>query len=90
MLDCCIPLDLIQQEGITMEQFSCLALCNNLDLVVTRIDEELDISKFRDIVKEVCIGEENVLVCSCSRELLGQTGDGHYSPIGKEFTCLLL
>ena len=90
MLDCCVPLDFIQQDGITMEQFSCLALCNNLHLVVTRIDEGLDINKFRDVVKEVCIGEEKVLVCSYSRELLGQTGDGHYSPIGKKFTFFLM
>ena len=82
MLDCCVPLDLIQQDGITMEQFTCLAVCNNLDLNVTRMNEEHEIECFRETVKKLSAGEEKILVCSYSRGILKQTGDGHFSPIG--------
>lgn len=82
MLDCCLPLDVIQQDGITMDQFTCLATCNSLDLNVTRLNEKVTIDEFRETVKTLCAGEGRVLVCSYSRRCLGQTGDGHFSPIG--------
>ena len=82
MLDCCAPFDLIQQDGITLDQFTCLAICNNLDLDVTRMDGEMDIKIFPESIKKICAGEGKVLVCSYSRTMLEQTGDGHFSPIG--------
>ena len=82
MLDCCAPLDLIQQDGITLDQFTCLAICSNLDLNVARIDGEMDIQIFREKIKNICAGEGKVLVCSYSRAVFEQFGDGHFSPIG--------
>ena len=83
MLDCCFPLDLVQQNGITLDQFICLASCNNLDLNVFRMNEEhITIEDFRNTVKEICTGSGRLLICSYSRKGLGQTGDGHFSPIG--------
>ncbi len=33
MLDCCSPLEVIAQKGITMAEFSCLAACNGAECV---------------------------------------------------------
>jgi len=83
MLDCCLSLDLIQQEGITLEQFVCLAACNSLDLNVIRVNENEKIEDFRETVKSICSGDgSKVLTCTYSRRILKQTGDGHFSPIG--------
>ena len=84
MLDCCFPLELVQQNGITLDQFICLALCNYLDLNVVRMNEpNISVQDFRKLVQEICSGSGKLLVCSYSRRGLGQTGDGHFSPIGK-------
>ncbi len=32
MLSCCIPLEHIKKNGITMEEFACLAGCNTLQV----------------------------------------------------------
>ncbi|XP_065669345.1 uncharacterized protein LOC100213020 isoform X3 [Hydra vulgaris] len=82
MLDCCLSLDLVQQNGITLDQFVCLATCNNLDLNVVRTDDNENIKSFRDVVEEICAGQDKVLTCSYSRSVLNQTGGGHFSPIG--------
>ena len=82
MLDCCLSLDLVQQNGITLDQFVCLATCNSLDLNVVRTDENEKIENFREVVKEICAGQDKVLTCSYSRKALNQTGGGHFSPIG--------
>jgi len=37
---------------------------------------------FRQIVKRTCSQNKDTLVVSYSRKGLGQTGDGHYSPVG--------
>ncbi len=39
-------------------------------------------AKFRDAVKNSTQSEESVLVVSYNRKALGQTGSGHFSPIG--------
>ena len=83
MLDCCLSLDVVQQEGITLEQFVCLAACNSLDLNVVRMSENESIDNFRQTIKQICSGSGKILTCSYSRAILGQTGDGHFSPIGK-------
>lgn len=82
MLDCCLSLDVVQQQGITMEQFICLATCNNLDINTVRITDDESIEDFRNVVKRICSGGGQILTCSYSRRVLGQTGDGHFSPIG--------
>ena len=82
MLDCCIPLDIAKKKGITLSDFYCLAKCNGLDVDIKRALPSTDINDFRRAVKEVTQSESKVLVCSYSRNILGQTGGGHFSPIG--------
>ncbi|GAB5372331.1 hypothetical protein AAMO2058_001656300 [Amorphochlora amoebiformis] len=89
MLDCCKPLEVVEKEGITFEEFSCLARCNGVKIKSTRASESKE-GDFREIVKKsvTCCGEaekaqsNSFIVASYSRKGLGQTGDGHFSPIG--------
>ncbi|CAB4033511.1 Glutathione gamma-glutamylcysteinyltransferase, partial [Paramuricea clavata] len=82
MLDCCVPLEVAKKEGITLFHFSCLAMCNGLDVDMVQALPTATVVEFRDVVKRVTQCESQVLVCSYSREVLGQMGDGHFSPIG--------
>eukprot|EP00511_Aplanochytrium_stocchinoi_P009958 CAMPEP_0204862452 /NCGR_PEP_ID=MMETSP1348-20121228/2526_1 /ASSEMBLY_ACC=CAM_ASM_000700 /TAXON_ID=215587 /ORGANISM="Aplanochytrium stocchinoi, Strain GSBS06" /LENGTH=483 /DNA_ID=CAMNT_0052012403 /DNA_START=188 /DNA_END=1639 /DNA_ORIENTATION=- len=82
-LSCCVSLDHVKKEGITIRQFACLAECNGAEAQI-RCPDEFSLEHFRDDVRQICgrNGKERTLVVSYSRKLLGQTGDGHFSPIG--------
>ena len=84
MLDCCKDLEEVKTEGITLDEFQCLARCNGCHATVTRAADRrpASIEQFRQTVAETCAGEQSVLVCSYSRKTLGQTGSGHFSPVG--------
>lgn len=81
LLDCCKDLALVQKEGITLDEFVCLARCNGCNARMTRAGAG-SVESFRRCVAEVCAGRDAVLACSYSRKNLGQSGDGHFSPIG--------
>jgi glutathione gamma-glutamylcysteinyltransferase len=77
LLDCCKPLDRVRENGLSMNELACLGRCNGADARVERasIDElRADLRAAR--------GSASVVVASYSRRLLGQTGEGHFSPIG--------
>lgn len=81
MLDCCVPLDAIKRTGMNLNQLQCLALCNGAQVTLTRAsDTALD--DLRDLIKSVSVGTTKHIIVSYTRKLLGQTGDGHFSPIG--------
>mmetsp|Transcript_13676 Transcript_13676/g.41253 ORF Transcript_13676/g.41253 Transcript_13676/m.41253 type:complete len:502 (+) Transcript_13676:89-1594(+) len=80
MLDCCKSLTLVQQEGITIPEYVCLARCNGA-LAQLTYAEESSIEEFRTTLLECTKHQDQVLTCSYSRKVLGQTGDGHFSPI---------
>jgi len=94
MLDCCEPLDVVKERGITWPSFLCLARCNGAHIDARRADEAGgDLQAFRSLVLAAttqvagCAREDEhqplkVLVVSYSRKQFRQTGDGHYSPIG--------
>eukprot|EP01132_Coremiostelium_polycephalum_P001471 gene1471-1855_t len=81
MLDCCTPIESVKKRGITFTEFACLSRCNGANIRQFRGDE-VDIDQFRESIKEACSGDGTHLVISYSRKVLGQTGSGHYSPIG--------
>lgn len=83
MLDCCKSLKEIQVIGITIKEFHCLALCNGA-IVIEKNPLVNTLAEFRKDLTNICSDPEckEVLVVSYSRKGLGQTGDGHYSPIG--------
>lgn len=112
MLDCCISLSLVQQYGISLDTFACLARCNGAAATVVRVpsssmtapnsytvqpfyttknsytvkeqkEEEEGLQKFRrTIIEATKTSAGSFLICAYNRQTLGQTGSGHYSPIG--------
>lgn len=88
MLDCCRPLSDIAQVGLTISEFACLARCNGLRArVVSPLldcspgEREAGLERFREELRKVSKGK-GAMALSYSRKTLGQTGDGHFSPIG--------
>ena len=81
LLDCCLPLDAVRANGITLDQFACLARCNGATADLRRADEAgLDL--FREDLRRAASSREGpVLAAAYSRRVLGQTGDGHFSPV---------
>jgi len=87
MLNCCVDLEEVKATGITFSTFACLAKCQGLDVhAVHGSDSTVD--EFRQVVKETCTSSStqklpsSFLVVSYTRKVLGQTGTGHFSPIG--------
>lgn len=88
MLDCCRPLTAVATSGLTLAEFGCLARCNGLQASILSPpleggEEALREAKevFRREVRESAQGKEGVMAISYSRRSLGQTGDGHFSPV---------
>lgn len=84
---CCISAERIRRAGITMEEFNQLAKCQGVRVIMKRPNGPNTINEFRHDLRIACAaGQGNSsatkLVCSFSRAALGQTGDGHFSPIG--------
>uniref|UniRef100_K3WV57 glutathione gamma-glutamylcysteinyltransferase n=1 Tax=Globisporangium ultimum (strain ATCC 200006 / CBS 805.95 / DAOM BR144) TaxID=431595 RepID=K3WV57_GLOUD len=83
LLNCCTPLDVAKEKGISFANFVCLAKCNGaLADEMRATSSELTLDRFREIVKRSCSTSTEVVVLNYSRKALGQTGDGHFSPIG--------
>lgn len=89
MLDCCRPLTAVATSGLTLAEFGCLARCNGLQASIVSPpleggEEVLREAKevFRTEVRESARGGEGTMAISYSRRSLGQTGDGHFSPVG--------
>lgn len=78
-LDCCASLEVVKEKGVSLDSFGCIASCNGLQANVRR-DWELD--ALRDHVRTACAAGSPVVVASYDRSVLGQTGSGHFSPIG--------
>ncbi|XP_025099563.1 glutathione gamma-glutamylcysteinyltransferase 3-like isoform X2 [Pomacea canaliculata] len=81
MLDCCISTELVRVQGITFDQFICLANCNSLDTDCVRCDDSTNEKAFRDAVQTMTQREDAFLIVSYSRRVLSQTGDGHFAPV---------
>ncbi len=81
LLDCCLPLDAVRTQGITLDQFACLARCNGVRADARRADES-SIEAFRaDLRAAATSASGPALAVSYSRRALDQTGDGHFSPV---------
>ena len=82
MLDCCEPLEQIEAHGITLPRLACIARCNGAHTEMTRAEESTEDAFREAIAASTTRPGEPHLVVSYSRRVLGQTGDGHFSPIG--------
>ena len=88
-------IDDVKVSGITLDEFVCLAECNGAIATLVRPTDSIEqFDKFVQTVERVCTGGRQVneedfdekfpkelMAISFSRQTLGQTGDGHFSPI---------
>ncbi|GAM21435.1 hypothetical protein SAMD00019534_046100, partial [Acytostelium subglobosum LB1] len=81
MLDCCAPIESVKKRGITFTEFACLSKCNGATVASHRGDE-VNLEQFRRDLVEACSKPSQHMVLSYDRKTLGQTGSGHFSPIG--------
>lgn len=83
------PLAGVENEGLSFEEFLFLAECNGANVRAFRAAPEgaattssASLSRFRAAIHSATHRTDLHLVASFSRKVLGQTGSGHYSPIG--------
>ncbi|KAF1781922.1 hypothetical protein PC129_g4998 [Phytophthora cactorum] len=82
LFDCCTSLSVAKERGISMSELICLAHCNGVLTEDYRATSDFTLEQFREIVKHSCSTSSEIVVLNYSRKVLGQTGDGHFSPIG--------
>lgn len=80
LLDCCVPLDVVRTRGLDLDELACLARCNGADVTLHRADGS-NLPSWRNALAEGARAEA-VVVASYDRSALGQTGSGHFSPVG--------
>ncbi|RUS29773.1 Phytochelatin synthase-domain-containing protein [Jimgerdemannia flammicorona] len=80
LLECCSPREVVKKNGITFDQFACLAKCH-CDVIVKRASTT-PYEEFLSDLATVTSRSDLHMVVSFSRAGLRQTGDGHFSPIG--------
>jgi glutathione gamma-glutamylcysteinyltransferase len=80
LLDCCVPLAEVRERGLDLDELVCLARCNGAEVDLQRADAA-DLGAWRAAVASASCGDA-VLVAAYDRATMGQTGSGHFSPIG--------
>lgn len=80
LLDCCVPLEVVRARGLDLDELACLARCNGADVTLHRADAS-SLETWRNALAEGARAEA-VIVTSYDRSALGQTGTGHFSPLG--------
>jgi glutathione gamma-glutamylcysteinyltransferase len=81
LLDCCTPLSKVRVAGVTLDEVACLARCNGAEVELGSPARH-GLEHFRAAVDGATRAASPLLIASYSREVLGQTGAGHFSPIG--------
>lgn len=80
LLDCCVPLPEVRRRGLDLNELGCLARCNGAEVELVYA-ERSDAHAFRRAVERTATGD-TVLIGAYDRASLGQTGSGHFSPLG--------
>ncbi|KAI7868894.1 Phytochelatin synthase-domain-containing protein [Spinellus fusiger] len=79
LLECCSNKEDMKKNGITFNEFACLAKCH-CNVIAKRI-YNVSFEEFKKDVETITTRSNQFMVVSFSRKGLGQTGDGHFSPI---------
>lgn len=83
----------VKEQGMNFKEFESLARCHGVKIKAFPVCacvsdkgpcDEHAYEAFRKSIAEICSREagDRFLVVNFSRKAIGQTGDGHYSPIG--------
>ena len=82
LLNCCVSHDDVRARGMDIEQLATLAWCNGARSRVFR-PRDLAVDHFRERVAAASRSSSGpVIIVNYDRAVLGQTGSGHYSPLG--------
>jgi glutathione gamma-glutamylcysteinyltransferase len=82
LLICCKALEDAANEGLTLVEVGCLAHCNGAEVRVV-VAEPHTLPTFRADLQQSARGTAGpFLVVNYARPALGQTGSGHFSPLG--------
>jgi glutathione gamma-glutamylcysteinyltransferase len=81
LLDCCAPLERVRERGLAIDEVACLARCNGAEARVEHHAAGIDRLR-ADVLAAARSPLEPIVVASYARSSLGQTGSGHFSPIG--------
>lgn len=85
---CSHSIDRIKKDGMNFNEFAELAECHGVRIDSQRasFSEEncTEYDRFRDVVMNICRSDDakTFIIVNICRKTLGQTGSGHYSPIG--------
>jgi hypothetical protein len=83
LLDCCISLEQVRAQGVDLDTLACLARCNGADATVLRpADSEASLDELRRAIAQAAAAPGEVIIAAYDRQALGQTGAGHFSPLG--------
>jgi glutathione gamma-glutamylcysteinyltransferase len=93
LLDCCVPLDVVATRGVTLPELGCLAECNGAHATVVRA-QTVSVADLRRTIAEASRSASPIVIAAYDRAALGQTGIGHFSPVGgyhegRDLTLLL-
>ncbi|CAH8323214.1 unnamed protein product [Eruca vesicaria subsp. sativa] len=81
MLDCCEPLEVVKEKGISFGKVVCLAHCSGAKVEAFRTNQTT-IDDFRKFVINCSTSENCHMISTYHRGVFKQTGSGHFSPIG--------
>ena len=82
LLDCCVDLEEIKQNGISWDEWLCIARCQGLRVDAHRA-EASSIYSFRSAVRRCSASDTAILCVAYSRGALGQTFRRKYAlPLG--------
>lgn len=82
LLVCCKAVEDAAKDGLTFEEVGCLARCNGAD-VRGVVAEAGTLPAFReDLALSVRSSAGPFVIVNYTRAALGQTGSGHFSPVG--------
>ena len=88
---CGHSLDKVKRDGMDFNEFESLARCHSVGIQSQRLRDGLkshinpiELNEFRDRIIKISssANSDAFIVVNFSRRHLGQTGDGHFSPIG--------
>lgn len=90
LLCSCTQPDELEERGLTLDVFSKLASCNGASATVLRPPADCDSSQLENYTKlfratvraTLRSSDREFIVAAYCRQALGQTGGGHFSPIG--------
>jgi glutathione gamma-glutamylcysteinyltransferase len=81
MLECCEPLEIVKDKGISFGKVVCLAHSSGAKVEAFRTNQST-IDDFRKYVVKCSTSDNCHMISTYHRQVLKQTGTGHFSPIG--------